>query len=270
MFDLIYDVDGRLLPRLSIQLGRGEGVYTQYGSPLFKDSGIKVRNSTDNLIIEKIGKKDDIPVTTEYVSYDESCDIVFTPDVPGDIIVVRAEPSKDVFILKKSFLCAETSVKMEQVLSKTFDSSLFGRDFFTIQRTNGTGVVFLNTAGDLYIKELNIGDTIDVSPGNLVAFETTIKYSIELQPEIKNNLFGKEGMYFIQLEGPGKVLMQTQNYIDFVENIGATLSSVLKGAKKSNSEASEIEGFARDLGEYSARIATTKLMDIGVSAITKR
>ena len=69
------------------------------------------------------------------------------------------------------------------------------------------------------LKELQPGEVIKVDTGNVVAFEKTVNYEIERVHGVKNILFGGEGLFLTKLTGPGKVILQTQNFGDFAGRI---------------------------------------------------
>lgn len=44
-----------------------------------------------------------------------------------------------------------------------------------------------------------------MSGGNLVAFESSVNFSVDMVKGAKNVVFGGEGLFLTRLEGPGKV-----------------------------------------------------------------
>lgn len=71
---------------------------------------------------------------------------------------------------------------------------------FVLQKLNGNGFCLLKAGGSLIYKELKEGETLKVSPGNLVAFEHSVSYDIQRVPGIKNMIFG-EGFFFATFTG---------------------------------------------------------------------
>ena len=64
-------------------------------------------------------------------------------------------------------------------------------------------------------KELKAGEVIKVDTGNVVAFEPSVEYSIEMIKGGMNIFLGGEGLFITTLKGPGKVMLQTQNFSEF-------------------------------------------------------
>lgn len=83
-------------------------------------------------------------------------------------------------------------------------------------------------------------------------------------PGVKNALLGKEGLYYVQLTGPGRVILQTHNFIDFSEHIGYVLRITNKNV---GTDSSDLDDLGSDLIESSAKTATTKLTDMAVSKV---
>ena len=80
-------------------------------------------------------------------------------------------------------------------------------------------MAFLEVDGDKVERVLAPGEVIKVDTGNVVAFETTVSYDIETVKGLGNIFFGGEGLFITKLTGPGKVILQTQNFNDFAGRI---------------------------------------------------
>ncbi len=80
-------------------------------------------------------------------------------------------------------------------------------------------MVFLEIDGNKVEKQLAPGEVIKVDTGNVVAFEKSIKYEVETVKGIKNIFFGGEGLFLTKLTGPGRVVLQTQNFNEFAGRI---------------------------------------------------
>ena len=120
---------------------------------------------------------------------------------------------------KGAFLCAEETVNLNVAFTKKFSAGLFGGEGFILQDINGRGMVFLEIDGDKVEKNLAPGEVIKVDTGNVVGFEKTVKYEIETVKGLKNIFLGGEGLFLTKLTGPGKVILQTQNFNEFAGRI---------------------------------------------------
>lgn len=145
--------------------------------------------------------------------------VAFASTVAGEILPVNVGESGGLICQKGAFLCAEPSVNLNITLTKKFSSGLFGGEGFILQDISGRGMVFLEIDGDKVIKELAPGEVIKVDTGNVVGFERTVQYEIETVKGLKNIFLGGEGLFLTKLTGPGKVILQTQNFNEFAGRI---------------------------------------------------
>ena len=60
---------------------------------------------------------------------------------------------------------------------------------------------------------------LKVDTGNVVAFERTVTYDVEMIKGLGNIFFGGEGLFLTKLVGPGRVIIQTQNIAEFAGRI---------------------------------------------------
>ena len=57
----------------------------------------------------------------------------------------------------------------------------------------------------------------------MVAFEPSVKYEIETVKGMKNIFLGGEGLFLTRLTGPGKVIIQSQNFSDFAGRVASLI-----------------------------------------------
>ena len=96
---------------------------------------------------------------------------------------------------------------------------MFGGEGFILQDISGTGMVFLEIDGNKVVKDLAPGEVLKVDTGNVVAFERSVSYEIETVKGLKNIFLGGEGLFLTKLTGPGRVILQTQNFNEFAGRI---------------------------------------------------
>ena len=80
-------------------------------------------------------------------------------------------------------------------------------------------MAFLEVDGDLVEKNLQPGEVLKVDTGNVVAFERSVGYEVEMVKGLGNIFFGGEGLFLTKLVGPGKVVLQTQNIAEVAGRI---------------------------------------------------
>ena len=222
-----YEIVGSTVPAVEVTLDRGESMYTQSGGMVWQTEGISMTTNTKGGLMKGLGRMlagESLFMAT-YSSDTDGAKIAFGSTVPGDIIPVNLSGNPGIIAQKKAFLCAQEGVNVSITLTKKFTSGMFGGEGFVLEDISGDGYAFLEVDGDQVVKELAPGEVIKVDTGNVVAFDKTVKYEIETVKGLSNIFFGGEGLFLTKLTGPGRVVLQTQNFNDFAGRIIAMMPS---------------------------------------------
>lgn len=217
-----YEIVGKTVPTVEITLERGESVYSQRGGMTWQTEGINMSTNARGGIMKSLGRMftgESIFMSTYTASID-GAKVAFATTVPGDIVGINiGEYSNGFTIQKNAFLCAEPNVDVSVAFTKKFSTGLFGGEGFILQKAQGNGMLFLEVDGDPMEKVLAPGEVLKVDTGNVVGFENTVSYEIETVKGFGNIFLGGEGLFLTKLIGPGKVIIQSQNFGDFAGRI---------------------------------------------------
>jgi len=71
-----------------------------------------------------------------------------------------------------------------------------------------TGDVFVKAGGPLMRRELREEETLRVSSGCLVGISDGVDFDVQMLKDVKNVIFGGEGLFVTKLKGPGTVWHQ--------------------------------------------------------------
>ncbi len=223
-----YKIIGQTVPAVEMTLRQGEVVYTQSGGMTYQTDGIQMKTNARGGVLKSLGRafSGESIFMAHYTAEVDGAKIAFSATIPGSIVPVNmADLPNGLIIQKGSFLCAENTVSTQVTFTKKFSSGLFGGEGFILQKATGTGLLFLEVDGDMITMTLQPGETIKVDTGNVVAFENSVSYQIETVKGLGNIFLGGEGLFLTKLVGPGKVILQTQNFGDFVGRIVPFLPS---------------------------------------------
>jgi uncharacterized protein (TIGR00266 family) len=147
-------------------------------------------------------------------------DVAFAAPFPGKILPVDLKSwGQRIIAQKDAFLCAAFGVEISIAFNRRIGAGFFGGEGFILQRIEGDGLAFLHASGTLAEMKLAPGETLRVDTGCLVAMEETVGYDIQMVPGIKTALFGGEGLFFAELTGPGKVVLQTLPFSRLADRI---------------------------------------------------
>lgn len=223
-----YKIIGQTVPVVEVELNKGESMYTQSGGMTYQTEGIEMKTNARGGIMKSLGRvfTGESIFMANYIAQKDGAIVAFATTVPGNIMPVDLSTMPNGINLQKgAFLCAEDSIEISVAFTKRFSAGLFGGEGFILQKAQGKGMLFLEIDGDPIEKELMPGEVLKVDTGNVVAFEKTVSYEIETVKGLGNIFLGGEGLFLTKLVGPGKVILQSQNFGDFVGRIIPRLPS---------------------------------------------
>lgn len=223
-----YEVIGDTMPAVEVTFDQaGESMYTQSGGMAWMSEGIAMDSNMRGGLGKSIGRMfsgESIFMAT-YRAERPGASIAFASTVAGEVLPVDIGACGGLIAQKGAFLCSEDTVELSVAFTKKLSAGLFGGEGFILQDIHGTGMVFLEIDGNKVEKVLAPGEVLKVDTGNVVAFEKTVQYEIERVKGLKNIFFGGEGLFLTKLTGPGRVILQTQNFNEFAGRIISLMPS---------------------------------------------
>lgn len=217
-----YKIIGQTVPVVEMKLNAGETIYTQSGGMAYQSEGISMSTNARGGIMKSLGRMfaGESIFMANYTARKNGAMVAFASTVPGGIVPVDLSKFSNGMIMQKgAFLCAESNVDVSVAFTKRFSAGLFGGEGFILQKATGNGYVFLEIDGDIIQKELAPGEVLKVNTGNVVALEPSVSYEVETVKGLGNLFLGGEGLFLTKLVGPGKVILQSQNFSDFAGRI---------------------------------------------------
>ncbi len=227
-----YRLIGDDLQGVVITLDPGEGVMAEAGAMMFMEAGIEMATTLDpngegGGLFGKLlgaGKRvlagESFFITMFANGANQRRDVAFSAPVPGKIMVLDLRQwGGEVIAQKDSFLCAARGTNIDIAFTKRIGAGFFGGEGFILQRLRGDGLAFVHASGALVEKTLAPGEQLRVDTGCLVAMQNTVDYDIRTVPGIRNALFGGEGLFFMNLTGPGRVVLQTLPFSRMADRI---------------------------------------------------
>lgn len=222
-----YEIIGKTVPAVEVTLNSGESMYTQSGGMVWQTQGIEMKTNTRGGVMKGFGRMltGESMFMATYSAQTDGAKIAFGSTVPGDVIAIDLTGTAGLIAQKRAFLCAQDGVDLKVAFSKKFSAGLFGGEGFILQDISGNGYAFLEVDGDQVVKELGPGEVIKVDTGNVVAFDKSVQYEVETVKGLSNIFFGGEGLFLTKLTGPGRVILQTQNFNDFAGRVISMMPS---------------------------------------------
>lgn len=155
--------------------------------------------------------------------------VSFASPYPGKIIPLDlVQLGGKIICQKDAFLCAAKGVSVGIEFSKKLGRGFFGGEGFIMQKIEGDGMAFMHAGGTILERQLESGEILKIDTGCLVGFTQRVNYDIEFIGGIKNSLFGGEGLFYANLQGPGRVWIQS---LPFSRLAGRVLANANFGGK---------------------------------------
>lgn len=216
-----YAILGDTMPAVEVLFDApGETMYTQSGGMAWMSDGITMDSNMRGGFGKSLGRMftgESLFMAT-YRAERAGTKIAFASTVAGVVLPVNVGEG-GLICQKNAFLCAQDSVTLSVTFTKKLSAGLFGGEGFILQELSGQGMAFLEIDGDKVERVLAPGEVLKVDTGNVVAFEKSVSYEIETVKGLKNIFFGGEGLFLTKLVGPGRVILQTQNFNEFAGRI---------------------------------------------------
>lgn len=146
---------------------------------------------------------------TEFSSANGLGAVAFAAKVPGQIVALQVQPGRGYLVHRHGFLCATAGVELTAALQRSLGAGVFGGEGFVLQRLSGTCQAWAELGGEIVSHELAPGETLLVHPGHVGMFEESVAFDITTIRGIANALFGGDGLFLVQLTGPGRIWLQT-------------------------------------------------------------
>lgn len=223
-----YRIVGNTMPAVEVVFdAAGESMYTQSGGMAWMSDGIQMDTNSTGGLLKGVGRMfaGESLFMAHYTATKPLASIAFASTVAGEILPINVGQTGGLICQKGAFLCAEPSVNLSVTFTKKFSAGFFGGEGFILQDISGNGMVFLEIDGDKVIKDLAPGEVLKVDTGNVVGFDKSVTYEIEIVKGLKNIFLGGEGLFLTKLTGPGKVILQTQNFNEFAGRIARLIPS---------------------------------------------
>jgi uncharacterized protein (AIM24 family) len=198
-------------------------VIAEAGAMMFMEYGIEMNTTLDpnkqgGGLLGRVltGAKralsgDSFFVTTFTNNASRRQDAAFSAPYPGKILPLELrEWGGTVIAQKDAFLCAARGIDVTIAFTRKIGAGFFGGEGFILQRVSGDGLAFLHASGTLHERTLRPGESLRVDTGCLVAMQESIEYDIQMV---------REGLFFVKLTGPGRVVLQSLPFSRLADRI---------------------------------------------------
>ena len=216
-----YEISQGSFPTVSFTLEEGERIQSQSGAMCWMDEDVLMETNMKGGLLQGIGRlvsQESMFVNTFSAKKDDA-QITLTNSRMGSVFELNISQDQQILAQKSAFLCSEDTVATKIEFTKKLSAGLFGGEGFVLQKFTGEGLLFLETSGTVVKKELANGEILLVDAGHMVAFQSSVEYTVTLSKGMKNLLFGGDAL-LAKFKGPGTVWLQTHT----ISNLAAAIS----------------------------------------------
>ena len=215
-----YKIEGGQLPVVIIELDENERIVTEGGGMSWMTENMQMETKGGGL-----GKVFGRMLSGEalfqniYTAKNGAGMIALASSMPGTIMAVKIEKDKPFIVQKKAFLGAEVSVELSIFFQRKIGAGFFGGEGFIMQKLTGQGVAFVELDGFVKVYELEAGEKMIIDTGYLAAMDSTVSMDIKAVGNLKDMVFGGEGLFHTVVTGPGKVYLQSMPATKFMNPV---------------------------------------------------
>ena len=221
--EIDFKIFGTEMQFVEVELDPGESAVAEAGAMMYKGAAVTMEtifgdgSRSSGGFMDKLlgaGKRlltgESLFMTVFTHTGQGKAHVAFGAPYPGNIIPVHLKRLGGCLICQKdSFLCAAKGVSIGIFFQRRILTGLFGGEGFVMQKLDGDGMVFMHAGGTVVERTLQIGETLHVDTGCIVALEPSVTFDIQQAGGIKTALFGGEGLFFATLQGPGRIWLQS-------------------------------------------------------------
>jgi uncharacterized protein (TIGR00266 family) len=218
-----FEIKGSEMQFVEVELDPGEAAVGEAGSLMYMDAGIGMDtvfgdgSAQQGGFLGKLlgaGKRlvtGESLFTTVYTNQSSrKLRVAFAAPYPGKILPMDLSKLGGTLICQKdAFLCAAKGVSLGIFFQQKLSVGFFGGEGFVMQKLEGDGLAFVHAGGTVLRRELQVGETLLIDTGCVVAFTPNVNFEIQYVGKVKTALFGGEGLFFAKVTGPGTVWLQS-------------------------------------------------------------
>ena len=221
----VFTVTGDVDPFLHVSLDRGEAIFCESDAMVMMESNLDLSGTVQGGILQAAMRRfanGESFFQQRIEATRGPGDCLLSPTMPGGVEVLEVGTRQ--YLLSDGAYVAATSGVQVTARSQGIGNALFGgTGGFFIGQSSGTGQLAVNGFGSLFKLDVQPGKDITIDNGHVVAWDSTLQYSLSASTNTKRGLLGNlvgsmtsgEGMV-LKFSGQGQVLVCSRNKDSFL------------------------------------------------------
>ena len=245
-------ITGTVLPVLEIGLEPGETIISEPGQFSWMSPNIALQSNAltagSKSIWGALGRalSGGGLFMNEYRSSGGQGMVAFAAKVPGMIMEVEVNAGQSYMVHRHGFLCGTEGVELSIGFQRSLGAGIFGGEGMVLQKLAGNARAWVELGGEIVTYNLAPGESLQVHPGHIGMFESSVNFDITMIPGLKNALFGGDGLFIARLTGPGKIWLQTLTMPNLAHALTPYMSK--EGASSATAVGSGVGGSSAGIG----------------------
>lgn len=205
-----YEIIGSSMQSLKINLKQGEKFYSDSGKILSKSSTISMTPRMVGGIVGALERKmtGATGMLTEFKADKADGYASLSGVMPGKVIAIQLAAGEAFIAEQYAFLAAQDTVTFSmQTLG--FGATFFGGEGLILQKLVGPGTVFIHVVGDIIEHDVDGSSTIEVDPGHIAGYSSTLQFKVRFVDNIRTAMFGGVGLFLANFSGKGKLYLHS-------------------------------------------------------------
>ena len=221
----VFTVTGDVDPFLHVSLDRGEAIFCESDAMVMMESNLDLSGTVQGGILQAAMRRfanGESFFQQRIEATRGAGDCLLSPTMPGGVEVLEVGARQ--YLLSDGAYVAATSGVQVTARRQGIGNALFGgTGGFFIGQSSGTGQLAVNGFGSLFKLDVQPGKDITIDNGHVVAWDSTLQYSLSASTNTKRGLLGNlvgsmtsgEGMV-LKFSGQGQVLVCSRNKDSFL------------------------------------------------------
>jgi uncharacterized protein (TIGR00266 family) len=203
-----YEISGKQLVKINLE--EGERIFADPGKLIGKTSTISMTPRLVGGIISAMERKivGNAAMLTVFEASGGVGSVSLSGILPGKVVAIELGEEEEFIAEHFAFLAAQDSVKFS-IQALNVGAAFFGGTGIMLQKFVGPGIVFIQPVGETIEIDLDGTSPIEVDPGHIAGFDSSIKMNIKLIDNVRSAMFAKEGIFLATLSGKGRVILHS-------------------------------------------------------------
>ena len=196
-------VDGHLVPIVSLELGEEQSIYFEHHTILAKSPTLKVGLMPMRGLLRRVIAG--LPVLLTRAGGPGR--VALSRDGVGEVVALDLQ-GEEIDVMEHRFLAASAAVAYSTQRVRGIKNLLGSGTGFFMDRFSGNGLILLHGYGDVVEMELASGESIDLDPMAWLYKDASVKMETHLVG-LTTGLLGGSGFVMSRFTGPGRLAYQS-------------------------------------------------------------